>query len=212
MEREPESGVLRAGRPWRIARLAIATLLGALVLGAVLDLGTTSPQLCASCHEMGGRASTWEQSAHSTVDCVQCHQAPTAWYEVPQRVVGRGQLFGRDVLAHLSGDYQDPVEVRSPGAAPISDAVCLQCHDPNRTATSGYRILIDHAEHAKRNGSCVSCHVRTAHPLESRGTALTLMAQCYTCHGTTGQPEASSECGVCHPSDYELVPTSHTGE
>lgn len=202
-------GEARLGRPWRIARVAIAVLFGVLALGVVFDVSTTSPQLCSSCHEMLPRATTWAESAHNTVDCVKCHQTPTAWYEIPQRVVGRGALYARDVLAHLSGDYQDPVEVRSPGVDPVRDAVCLQCHDPNRTATSGYRILIDHAEHAKRNGSCVSCHVRTAHPVESRGTALTLMAQCYTCHGTSGQPEASAECDVCHPSDYELVPASH---
>jgi hypothetical protein len=92
----------------------------------------------------------------------------------------------------------------------MRDEVCLSCHDPNRKATSGFRILIDHPEHAKRNGSCVSCHVRTAHPIASRGTAMSLMTQCYTCHGTVEHPDASAECGVCHPAGFELFPASHT--
>lgn len=190
--------------------VAAAVALGVLVLSIALDFGTSSPSLCISCHEMASRAGSWEQSAHVSVTCVKCHETPRPWYALPARLVDRGKLLSRDVGAHLSGEYTDPVDSRTV-AEPVDDAVCLQCHSPNRTATSGYRILIDHAEHAKRNGSCVSCHVRTAHPLETRGTALTLMAQCFTCHGTASKPDASAECGVCHPSGYELVPVSHSG-
>jgi hypothetical protein len=125
-------------------------------------------------------------------------------------LVDRGGLLGRDVIAHIGGEYADPIDVARIAAEPVPDAVCLQCHDPNRTATSGFRILIDHAEHAARNGSCVSCHVRTAHPVETRGGPLSLMAQCFTCHGTDAEPTASADCSVCHPSGYVLVPASHT--
>lgn len=209
MERGQEEGAVRVRRPWRTARIAAAVVLGILLLAVAFDYGTASPRVCASCHEMSSRAGTWEKSAHASVPCVSCHQTPRPWYALPQRVVDRGRLYARDVSAHLSGDFESQVETRATGVAPMADDVCLQCHDPNRKATSGYRILIDHAEHAKRNGSCVSCHVRTAHPLESRGTALTLMAQCFTCHGTPEKPDASAECGVCHPSGYELLPASH---
>lgn len=209
MERRLEEGAVRVRRPWRAARISVAVVLGILLLAVAFDLGTASPRVCASCHEMSSRVGTWEKSAHVSVPCVKCHQTPRPWYALPQRVVDRGRLYARDVSAHLSGDFESPVETRTAGIPPMADDVCLQCHDPNRKATSGYRILIDHAEHAKRNGSCVSCHVRTAHPLESRGTALTLMAQCFTCHGTPEKPDASAECGVCHPSDYKLLPASH---
>lgn len=202
-----------AGSPvLRRTRTALFVVLGVIALAVALDVGTASPRLCVSCHEMVSRSESWEQSAHGTIACVKCHQTPTAWYEVPQRLVGRGRLLGRDVSAHTSGEFDDPVEARASKTPPIQDAVCLQCHDPNRKATSGYRILIDHAEHARRNGSCVSCHVRTAHPEETRGRALTLMAQCFTCHGKADKRDALAECGVCHPSDYELVPVSHTAE
>lgn len=192
------------------ARIAIGVVLGLLVLAIAFDFGTSSPKLCSSCHEIGPRAESWSVSAHSVVACVKCHQRPTAWYELPRRVADRGRLLWRDVAAHRSGDYDDPVDATVAGAEPVTDAVCLQCHDPNRKATSGFRILIDHPEHAKRNGSCISCHVRTAHPLETRGTAMSLMSQCFTCHGTPAQPKASAECGACHPADYELLPGSHT--
>lgn len=204
----------RRRRGWRripvAGRIAIITVVGVLALAVAFDLATASPELCSACHEIKPRAESWNQSAHASVGCVECHQAPTAWYSLPKRVVDRAKLFARDVAAHVSSDFEDPVDSSAAGTDPVTDDVCLQCHDPNRKATSGFRILIDHPEHAKRNGSCVSCHVRTAHPLETRGRAMSLMTQCFTCHGTPEQPDASAECGVCHPAGYELFPASHT--
>ncbi|MEI8081582.1 MAG: NapC/NirT family cytochrome c [Actinomycetes bacterium] len=188
----------------------VAIVLGLLVFAVALDLATASPRLCGSCHEMVPRAQAWTHSGHSEVACVKCHQAPTKWYALPTRLVGRAQLLGRDVSAHVSGNYPDPVETRTVDTKPIQDDVCLQCHDVNRKATSGFRIVIDHAKHAKLNGSCVSCHVRTAHPVATRGKAISLMSQCFTCHGQPDYPKAKTDCRLCHPADYELLPKSHT--
>lgn len=208
--REAARRLLARTRPYhKAARLAVVAVLGVLVLAVAFDVGTASPRLCTSCHEMQLRAGSWAESGHATVACVKCHQQPTAWHALPRRVIDRARLLTRDVVAHVSGDFADPVDAPRMNAEPLPDAVCLQCHDPGRKATSGFRILIDHVEHAKRNGSCVSCHVRTAHPLETRGRAMSLMSQCFTCHGTPEQPKASAECSVCHPSGYELVPASH---
>lgn len=199
--------VSASGRLW----IALGGTIVAIVLTAVaFDLGSGRPALCASCHEMSASAETWQQSAHSVVACVECHESPTQWYQLAERVGGRIALLSRDVNAHWSEAYaagMDPSLTET--AKPTPDAVCLQCHDPNRKATSGYRILIDHVEHAKRNGSCVSCHVRTAHPQESRGGPLSLMGQCYTCHGSDEYPDADTACGTCHPADYDPLPTSH---
>ncbi len=194
---------------WAWVRLTGALLVGALLLGVALDFVTASPSLCASCHEMTPRTDSWKQSAHSAVACVNCHQPPSAWYELPQRLIDRGQLLGRDAVRHIAGGYQDPVEGPVAGAVPVTDDICLQCHDSNRKATSGFRILIDHAEHAERNGSCASCHVRTGHPVQTRGKALSLMTQCFTCHGSAETPDALGDCGLCHPSGYQLTPASH---
>lgn len=190
-------------------RIAVIVFLALGALGFSAEWVTSSPKVCMSCHEMSLQAGSWKQSAHANVECVACHQPPRAWYAFPLTLTDRFALLGRDVYRHFSSDYDDPVDSRPAGAEPMPADVCLQCHDPNRKATSGFRILIDHPEHAKRNGPCVSCHVRTAHPIAERGIPLSLMAQCYTCHGTKEYPKASTECAVCHPSGYELVPASH---
>lgn len=190
-------------------RIALIALIGVLALFFVADQVTSSPAVCGSCHEMEPRTTSWAESPHAKVDCVTCHVAPRAWYAFPVAAVEQSALLGRDAYLHMAGGYQNPVEERREGTPPMSDDVCLACHDVNRKATSGFRIQLDHAEHARRNGSCVSCHVRTAHPLPTRGTPLSLMTQCFTCHGTAEQPEASAECGLCHPSGFDLHPTSH---
>jgi hypothetical protein len=175
----------------------------------LLDFATASPSLCTSCHELQGRSHAWNRSAHRTVACVKCHLPARAWYAAPVRVADRLGLLQRDWRAHLAADAPKAVEARSPGTPPIRDGICLQCHDPDRKATSGFRIKIDHAAHARRNGSCVSCHVRTAHPLAARSNAMSLMTQCFTCHGLQARAKAPGECGVCHPAGYALKPASH---
>lgn len=194
-------------RKWALSALAVAA--GLLALVVALDVGTASPALCSSCHEIGSRAHAWSRSAHQTVPCVKCHLPVRPWYAVPQRLGDRVALLRRDVSVHFEGGFVTPVENRAPGKPPIADETCLQCHDPNRKATSGFRIKIEHAEHAKRNGSCVSCHVRTAHPIPTRGKAMSLMTQCFTCHGLQASAKAPGQCSVCHPSGYTLRPGSH---
>ncbi len=205
----PRAGRRRIGtRAW----VAIGIALGVVLLLAAGLYATASPTFCGSCHEIAPRAASWKQSPHADVPCVRCHVPPRPWYESPQQVVDFGRLVTRDIYKHATGDYTDPVDQRPPGVAPTSDAVCLQCHDVNRKATSGFRILINHPEHAKRNGSCVSCHIRTGHPLPTRGQALSLMGQCFTCHGLGKTAKAPARCNLCHPPGYRLIPASHVAK
>ena len=204
------SHALRIDRMPAWLRILVTVALGVLLLAVLFDVGTASPAVCRGCHEMDVRIDSWESSAHSVVRCVECHQPPTAWYELPTRVADRAMLLAHDTKAHFASGFDgEAIDALPTHAEPISDEVCLSCHDPNREATSGYRIKIDHVEHAKRNGSCSSCHVRTAHPRPTRGTPLTLMGQCYTCHGTPEYADAPSECNACHPDGYKLLPESH---
>jgi cytochrome c nitrite reductase small subunit len=210
---EPANTVDAAGPSGRTrgsrALVAGAVVLGVLAVVLLVDRVTASPALCGSCHEIAPRVVEWKESGHAEVACVSCHIPSINWYNYPRSLLARSRLLTRDAYRHVTKQYRDPVDARGSEGQPMPDEVCLQCHTPNRKATSGFRIKIDHAEHAKRNGSCVSCHVRTAHPLPTRSRPISLMAQCFTCHGTASKPKASAECGVCHPSGYQLLPASH---
>lgn len=194
---------------WKNAARWMGIIGGLLLLAVVADVGTSSPVLCASCHEMRERAHQWATSAHGAIKCVQCHQEPTRWYELPKRLAHRSALFSRDIQAHVRGGYEDPVGNRGDRRDSVTDEACLSCHAMTRKVTAGDRILIDHEEHARRNGSCSSCHLRTAHPIESRGSAISLMAQCFTCHGVEPDAAAPGDCALCHPKTYGLRPDSH---
>ncbi len=191
-----------------LAAVAVAFALGLFLLVGAADLLTASPQLCVSCHEMESMAVSWQRSSHAAVACVACHETPRPWYATPQAVVDRSGMLVRDARWSVLGRAETGPGGAGASMRPVEDVSCLQCHDPNRPATSGFRILIDHAVHAESNGSCVSCHANTGHP-DAAGVPLSLMIKCFTCHGTKGKPEASAKCGVCHPRGYELRPASH---
>jgi nitrate/TMAO reductase-like tetraheme cytochrome c subunit len=196
-------------RKSRVAVLALGALLGLAAVLVGLDRLTSSPALCMSCHEMGVRAHAWTESPHANVKCVSCHVPDRPWYAFPETLYSRGALVGRDVVKHFAATVS-VVDTRPAGVAPMSDAVCEQCHDPNRKPTAGLGILIDHPKHAKRNGACVSCHITVAHPKESRGTAVSFMGMCFTCHGLEKGAKAPATCTLCHPADFKLRPETHT--
>lgn len=197
----------------RLRRLRTVIAVATVIIAAtvLLESATSSPRLCGSCHGTAGAHQAWSESAHAGVECVSCHGSDRPWYAVPLTLAERGGLLGRDLWWQTVGRSGNGAEGETDASAADSmgDEVCLRCHDPNRKATSGFRILIDHAEHARRNGTCVACHLDTAHPEPARGRALSLMARCYRCHGTAEQPEASDDCATCHPGDFELRPVSH---
>jgi hypothetical protein len=204
---EPQA---RSRTPHTRARIVLAVAAGMIALLVFAGFATSSPALCGACHEMEPSYASWSESAHTGVKCVTCHETPREWYGTPLRYAERTRLLARDTWRHLTGRLGEPADPSAIGrTSPMPDEVCLQCHAPDRKATSGFRILIDHVEHAERTGSCVACHVYTAHPDSELGRPLSLMTKCYECHGRAEHPEASDECSTCHPSDFDLRPVSH---
>lgn len=197
------------GRGRKVAMWLIGAAVLVVLAIVVADAVTASPATCVSCHEMRLRAGSWARSPHAQADCVQCHEPPTQWHQVMTRLKGRGERLGHDIAAHIRGDYADPVDSSTQPSSTVTDEACLSCHDMDRETTSGRRILIDHKEHAERNGSCISCHDRVAHPLDTRSDELSLMARCFTCHGLQPGAKAPGRCGLCHPPGYSLKPRSH---
>jgi nitrate/TMAO reductase-like tetraheme cytochrome c subunit len=186
----------------RVGWIALATLAVVMALGIAIDRVSASPDLCNSCHQMKPAVASWRTSSHTKVACSECHETPRPWYQLPVTLWERGGLLGRDLSASFSGKA---------GVTPtaVPDETCLQCHDLGREITMRYGTLIDHAEHAQRNKSCVSCHLWTGHPDPAADRPLLLMGQCFTCHGRPDQPKASGTCNTCHPATFDKRPASH---
>jgi hypothetical protein len=115
----------------------------------------------------------------------------------------------RDLRAHFSGNAS-AIPVASLNTTPtITDATCLQCHDPSRVVTTRSDLVIQHAKHAARNKSCISCHLWTAHPVPETERPLLLMARCFTCHGREPGAKAPGTCETCHSKAFNGRPESH---
>jgi len=200
---------LRSHKVVRVALIIVASVVAFVALGLLLTRVTASPRVCGSCHEMNAALASWRASGHTQVRCPQCHEKPRPWYQFPQTLAVRSAMLTRDVRAHWSADGAKAVMASYDTTPTITDSTCLQCHGTSRKISMRFGTLIDHEEHAKRNKSCVSCHLWTAHPDPNAERPMLLMERCFTCHGRTASAKAPGTCDVCHPKSFNLRPASH---
>ncbi len=200
------------GKSQTRSRIIIGALIGvaAILVFSAATVAVSSPRACYSCHEMRPKVDSWRVSPHAEVGCYSCHGTPRPWYGAPASVAERWTTVARDMRARqVSQASLEATGSTGTTMSPITEAACLQCHDANRKATSRYGLVIKHAEHAKRNKSCVSCHLWAAHPEPGASRGTLMMSQCFNCHGQASQPKASGECIVCHVKDMDLKPDTH---
>jgi nitrate/TMAO reductase-like tetraheme cytochrome c subunit len=189
------------------AWITLAVVVAAFAIAAGFGVVTASPVLCKTCHEIAPLVDTWETSSHTQVGCASCHEDHLPWYRFPQSATIRYSNLWRDVIAHYQLE-DGSLETTSD----VPDYRCLRCHEYARELSTHPGTNIDHEEHARRNDSCVSCHVFTAHPPPEADRALLLMRQCMACHALAGDGEAPGTCETCHTPEFDLVPASHEPE
>jgi nitrate/TMAO reductase-like tetraheme cytochrome c subunit len=110
--------------------------LGLLVSGAYAWEYTNSPEFCGMrCHSMPPEYSSYQQSPHARVKCVECH--------IGREFVGNqftrklGDL--RHVIAQVSNDYEFPIEVKSMRPA---RETCERCHFPEKFSDDSQRTKV----------------------------------------------------------------------
>lgn len=189
----------------RWAWIVAGAIVGFALVGVGATYVTSAPAVCGGCHAMAPAVAKWRVSAHTQVGCPSCHETPRPWYRFPETLAVRSVMLYRDFGATVAS-----AETSGTGriTREVPDEVCQQCHAP-RSITMRFGTLIDHTEHAERNGSCVSCHLYTGHPDPDAERPLLLMTQCFTCHGRTATAKAPGTCETCHPPSFELKPSSH---
>lgn len=185
--------------------LVLAVVGLALLMGTALGAAhlTSGSGMCRQCHEMQPYYKGWQQSAHKSLECAQCH--------IPSGTVGLvkakiGAL--REVYVHFSGVVHMPLEVEST----VPRATCLSCHPKPADATYATSAF-KHAAHT--SGDCVDCHRGLFHPASApakpgpAAAKLGTMADCLTCHDGETAPKtcstchtaphkATGQCGACH--------------
>lgn len=186
----------RRRRRRRLIIIIVAAVLVVLVGGSVATAEYTSRSaFCDSCHEMGPYYTSWQESAHAQVDCVDCH--------VPPGVIPfiETKLFSfREIWVHIAGSPVPPLAV----TRDIPDSNCLSCHPDPGDATFGdpdlAGVAFSHDEHTDEN--CVDCHVRLVHRTVSPPDYVPPgdMSSCLECHDGTNAP---GDCSYCHSPPHE---------
>jgi nitrate/TMAO reductase-like tetraheme cytochrome c subunit len=180
----------RLRRRW-IALIVVVSVLVVLVIAAFVTAHYTSrSSFCDSCHEMEPYYSSWQDSAHASAECTDCHIPPGFIPYVKTKLYSF-----REIWVHLTGDVKAPLTV----TREIPASSCRRCHDLPVDLMLG-NASFSHKLHAEQ--ACAVCHVRFVHtdvnpPYQtSPGT----MASCLACHDGVRAP---TKCSVCHTPGHE---------
>jgi nitrate/TMAO reductase-like tetraheme cytochrome c subunit len=132
-----------------------------VLFGSIVVLGgsyaaisaTNNPQFCSFCHEMAPEFITYKESAHSQIQCVECHVDPGIVNELVHKVESL-----KEVYYHVVGP---PDPIVQTVAVPSNN--CLQCHSKNRLVTATGDLIVNHEGHIKEDIPCITCHSGVAH-------------------------------------------------
>jgi len=183
-------------------KLIFAVIIGLVALLSVSLAATSQPGFCNSCHEMKNDYQAWKASAHKDVSCTSCHIEPGIVNFLHHKVVALNE-----VVAHIRGSFETPINKGSALSEKMSPLLCTSCHEsPGKE--SNERLKFDHTLHSKTGFNCTYCHNRVGHPGMEEYESRINMPFCINCHKKEDGP---TRCSVCHPSEFELKPASHTG-
>jgi len=176
--------------------LAASVVLMAISAGAFLIFAgasfwwTSQPSFCARCHVMSPYIEQWKKSPHKDVNCESCHLTPGFFGFMGGKIAGL-----QVVMNYIRGNYED----WSFNAA-VSNAACLQCHEPimeRNIHDPTIGITVSHRNIIGLGGKCLNCHSTVSH-----GSAVPVgsathptMAACLKCHNDKIAP---LECDLCH--------------
>jgi nitrate/TMAO reductase-like tetraheme cytochrome c subunit len=132
---------------------------------------TSTPDFCASCHEIKPAVRAWRGSTHVNnaagvvADCMDCHlPAPQNTFDFFFAKTTHGL---KDVAVHVFGGTYDRAEQRDKAYASFKNDQCMKCHRnllylPNRRgAMLAHRsVLYARTGYEKK---CVDCHYDLVH-------------------------------------------------
>ena len=132
---------------------------------------TSTPQFCASCHEIQPAYNSWKTSTHANnaqgfvADCMDCHlPAPQDTFDFFYAKTFHGL---KDIIIHFTMDEYDREKARQNAYASFDNEQCQKCHrnilyiPEKRGAMMAHRdVLYARPGYEKR---CVDCHKNLVH-------------------------------------------------
>jgi trimethylamine-N-oxide reductase cytochrome c-type subunit TorC len=164
---------------------------------------TMQPFFCNSCHVMGRVYSSWKESPHKAIGCMECHAAP-----------GLVGLVKAKVAAMKSPYYQftaSPEKVKEllKHHTETPDAACLKCHKNILEVDRAGSIMALHKKHYTMPGAdCQNCHENVGHLGALPENDVTFhMGLCLACHAKQqgGKAPLADSCDRCHVGESEML-------
>lgn len=132
---------------------------------------TSTPEFCASCHEIKPAVQAWRASTHTNnavgvmVDCMDCHlPAPQDTFNFFFAKTYHGI---KDVAAHFFGGEYDRQKAREHTYATFDNDQCQKCHRALLTMPNNRGAMLAHRSVVyARPGyekKCVDCHYDLVH-------------------------------------------------
>jgi len=174
--------------------IALGLVVFILLLFAGTAEYTSHHKFCSVCHYMKPFYKSWEESAHSGIECSKCHYPPGIRSFLRVKLEGLNQVLR----------YWTKLYVKSKPWAEIPDESCLRpgCHDKRllEGQVQFKRVVFDHKIHLGdlRRGKtlrCTSCHSQIV-----QGDHITVTeSSCFICHFKASEhyPDIAS-CSHCH--------------
>jgi cytochrome c nitrite reductase small subunit len=132
---------------------------------------TSTPQFCASCHEIQFAYNTWKTSTHVNnaqgfvADCMDCHlPAPEDTFDFFYAKTIHGI---KDIFIHFTQDEYDHDKNRQAAYASFKNKQCRKCHrniiniPNNRGALLAHKTVVYPRPGYEKN--CVDCHKNLVH-------------------------------------------------
>jgi len=140
-------------------------------LGYYTMVRTSTPQFCASCHEIQPAYNTWKTSTHVNnaqgfvADCMDCHlPAPHQTFQFFYAKTFHGI---KDIVVHFTQEKYDREKNREKAYASFTNDQCQKCHrnilhlPDKRGAMLAHRtVLYPRPGYEKK---CVDCHRNLVH-------------------------------------------------
>jgi nitrate/TMAO reductase-like tetraheme cytochrome c subunit len=144
--------------PIRHLKFLVIGLIGVIAIiasGYGVNSYTNSPSFCSSCHEMAPEYTTYKQSAHNQISCVQCHDKPGFSNIIDNK---------KNLIKAIKSHYSDiPKQILQTNVQIVSSENCLKCHSKNRLVTATGDLKVNHPGHIKEGIPCITCHEGVAH-------------------------------------------------
>lgn len=161
----------------RVWKPAIFLALGLFIAFPIFSISyytmvrTSTPEFCASCHEIQFAYNTWKTSTHVNnpqgfvADCMDCHlPAPHDTFNFFYSKTFHGI---KDVIIHFTMDEYDHDKARKAAYASFKNEQCQKCHrnilhiPDKRGAMLAHRsVIYARPGYEKR---CVDCHKNLVH-------------------------------------------------